>query len=30
LFLGTKLGGVVGAFRRVSPFWDTTPLTQLR
>jgi hypothetical protein len=30
MFLGTKLGGVVGAFRRVSPFWDTTPLTQLR
>jgi len=30
MFLGMKLGGVVGAFRRVSPFWDTTPLTQLR
>jgi hypothetical protein len=29
-FLGTKLGGVVGAVRRVSPFWDTTTLTQLR
>jgi hypothetical protein len=30
MFLGTKIGGVVGAFRRVSPFWDTTTVTQLR
>ena len=27
-FLGTKLGNIAGAFRKVSPFWDSRTLSQ--